>query len=379
MTRAGALAMVLCWAAWVRADPAQPAVVTIKAKEAPARQVFEDLARQAGAVIPAMPTDLLEGPALPKVTIDVERQGFWTALKELGRVSGVGPVVNEDDPYPRLVLGAGSGFWEEPHAIAGPVVVFASDISRSATVELGKTRHRTQRELNLEMTAFVEPGLRVVWVSPELEVKEAVDENGKALTAAKPEASASDEPVEEDAEFADQPGTRVWSWDLLLRLDCPENVGKKLAKLRGVTRIRVATKVSPVEVVDVMKARDVTRTVGGVGFTFRNLKKADIEYVLRISLRRQKTPAKEWGLLMHSVYNGMMSLYDEKGRLVASRCTENGGEYGGQKVDATLRFVREPGVSHGEAGEPHKLVWEAAVEGKDVAIEFELRDLPVPE
>jgi len=155
-------------------------------------------------------------------------------------------------------------------------------------------------------------------------------------------------------------------------------VGQKVAKLRGAGRIRVATKVSPVEVADALKVRGVRRTVGGAGFVFRNMIKADIEYVARISLRKEKASDREWELLSHSVYNGMVSLYDAQGRLVAGRCTENGGEYGSQKVDATLRFVREPGVTDPKAGEPTKLVWEAVLEGREVGVEFEILDLPIP-
>jgi hypothetical protein len=75
----------------------------------------------------------------------------------------------------------------------------------------------------------------------------------------------------------------------------------------------------------------------------------------------------------------MMSLYDDMGRLVAARATENGGDYGGNKIDATLRFVREPGVSDPKAGEPYKLVWNAPLESKILPVEFELTDLPIPE
>jgi hypothetical protein len=36
-------------------------------------------------------------------------------------------------------------------------------------------------------------------------------------------------------------------------------------------------------------------------------------------------------------------------------------------------------VSDPHAGEPYKLVWLAPTESKDLAIEFELTDLPIPE
>ena len=49
------------------------------------------------------------------------------------------------------------------------------------------------------------------------------------------------------------------------------------------------------------------------------------------------------------------------------------------RIDASVRFVREPGVSDPNAGEPFKLVWLAPTASKDVAVEFLFTDLPIPE
>ena len=372
------------------ADPTRPSLVTLEVKDAPAKQVFEDVARQAGVRLPTAPPDLFSTVQVPNVTLDAQREPFWTVMKRLGSLTGVAPLPSGDEPYPRMILGAGGGFWEEPHAIGGPLVVFANDVSRTADVELTRKGHRVHRQLAINLTAFVEPGLRVVSVEPVARIKEAVDENGKALLPA-----AADEAVEDagddasalDAHADEQPGTRVWSWESTLLIDLPEGAGRKVARLKAATSLTVATAVQDVEFTDVLRTRSVTRQVagGGVGggggatLTFKNMIKADIEYVLRIDLRRNKLPAEQWRLLSHSIYNGMMALYDGQGRVVADRCTENGGEYTKDKVEATLRFVREPGVSHPQAGEPHRLVWQAPTAGKDLPLEFELTDLPIPQ
>ena len=143
--------------------------------------------------------------------------------------------------------------------------------------------------------------------------------------------------------------------------------------------MRVQTAGDRLEIEDVMKARAVSRVVAGVPFTFRSLKKADIEYVLQIGLRRDKKSPAAWHDLRQSVYNGHLALYDNQGRLVAARATENGGEYNNDKIDATLRFVREPGVSDPHAGEPFKLVWVAPTASVEIPVEFEFKDLPIPE
>jgi hypothetical protein len=365
--------LVFCTALHASAATTQPSAITLHAKNVPTRQLFEDLARQSGAAIPPAPPDLFDR-TVPPVSIDLERQAFWAAVKQLGQSTGIEPSLDADDPYPRMRWGLGPGFWEEPHTLAGPLAVFVNDVSRSATVELARTTHRVDRDVTIELTGFVEPGLRVVSISPAPALLAASDENGRALTAL-----PLNDPEEAPAsQLADQPGTRVWTWNMMLRLSCPEDAGKRIARLRARTTVRVATTVQPLEFLDVLKLKGATRPVGSAHLTFRNLMKADIEYVLRISLRRDKTPPEQWDVLAHSIYNGMFALYDDKGRVVADRCTENGFDYTPAKIDATLRFVREPGASHPQAGEPHKLVWEAPTAVKDLPVEFELLDLPIP-
>src|SRR4249919_543507 len=69
-----------------------------------------------------------------------------------------------------------------------------------------------------------------------------------------------------------------------------------------------------------------SRGCAGAPFIFRSVKKADIEYILQLNLRRDKKSETEWRDLHHSLYTGQLALYDDKGRLVAGRATENGGE-----------------------------------------------------
>lgn len=352
----------------------QPSAITLRAEQAPLRQVVQDLSRQASATLPVFPADLLEKSELPAVTLELHALPFWKAVRELGKKSGLEPVVNIDDPYPRFQLGLGSGFWDEPHVISGPLAIFANEIRRTNSVELGRKHHRFDRELILHLTAFVEPGLALLSVSEEVALKEAVDDKGRNLRPAAGDGDADMEPVA----FAN-PGGGLYTWNLAVVLNAPQEVGGKISRLRGRTHLRVQTRGEKYEMEEVMKARNVTRNVAGIAFTFNNLKKADIEYVLRVSARRDKLSQEKWHNIHQSIYNGMMALYDARGRLIASHATENGGDYGGNKIDATLRFVREPGVSDPNAGEPHKLVWIAPTDSVVIPVDFELTDLPIPE
>jgi hypothetical protein len=353
----------------------RPAAITLHVRDMPARKLIDDLAKQAGAAIPVFPPDLLEQNPLPPVTLDVDRQPFWTALEEIGRKTGLEPIASPDDPYPRLLLGlAGGGFWQEPHAVGGPLVIFANEIERNHSVELRRsTPGEFERRVTVNLTAFAEPGLRILSASPGVKVTAALDEAGHRLnpTPGDPEAP--------DFSPASNPGNGLYAWNLAVVLDAPPAGARSIATLAGVTHVRVQTGSERVEIDAVMKQRNLTRTVAGVPFTIKSLKKVDIEYLLQLSLRREKKREVEWQNLHGSIYNGRMALYDDKGRLVAGRATENGGDYGDRKIESTLRFVREPGVSDPKAGEPYKLVWLAPTQSKDLTVPFELVDLPIPE
>jgi hypothetical protein len=263
---------------------------------------------------------LFEKSTIGNVTLDFDRQPFWAAMEEFSRKTGLEPVVSPEDPYPRFQLGLGGGaFWAEPHVIAGPVVIFANEVERTNTVELGKVKHTFERELSVNLTAFAEPGLRVLYASPDIKVLRAIDEKGKPLTV------APEDPVDAGAQNDAESG--VFTWNLAIALNSPADPAvQKIARLRGRTSLRVQTAEQRVEVDDVMRVRAVTRNVAGAPFIFRSIKKADIEYILQLNLRRDKVSESQWRDLHHSLYTGQLALYDDKGRLVAGRATENGGE-----------------------------------------------------
>ncbi len=352
----------------------QPSRMSLHLKDATLKQAVKELEKQVGASIPVIPPDLLEKNVFPRVSLDVKDAPFWELFKQFSLKTGLEPVVSGEDPYPRFQLGLGNGqYWKGAHAIGGPLIFLATDISRTSSIELGRTKHQSQRDLTLSLSAVAEPGLKLLSVASDVRLVEAEDDQAHSLMP-----GDAAERLKEPATF-ENPGGGTYLMNLTLELNCPEVHGPKIAKLKGRTFARIQTSGQRVEIEDVMKSRNVSRTVGSVPFTFKNLKKADIEYILQCSVRRSKAGAEEWSNLHQSIYNGMMSLYDAKGRLVAARATENGGEYTDNRIDANLRFVREVGVSDPDAGEPFKLVWDAPTKTQDLIVDFELMDIPIPE
>src|SRR3954462_7980478 len=146
----------------------RPASISLHLKDAAAKSAFEELSRQAGAALPVVPPDLMDKQTLPPLTLDLDRQPFWVALETLSRKVGLEPILSPDDPYPRFQLGLGAGgVWDEPHVASGPLVLFATNVERTNSVELRKKDHRFDRTLTVNLTVFAEPGLRVLWAAPD--------------------------------------------------------------------------------------------------------------------------------------------------------------------------------------------------------------------
>ena len=66
---------------WVGAG--EPTFVTLRLKDVPARQAFAELFRQAGLEPKTYPQIMWERGAWNKVTLELERQPFWVAMREV--------------------------------------------------------------------------------------------------------------------------------------------------------------------------------------------------------------------------------------------------------------------------------------------------------
>lgn len=367
---------VTAWPASAAGPATQPASITLQLKNATAKQAIAALEKAAGVPLPLNPPDLLNKEGLPPISVDLKGASFWSAIREIGLQSGLEPHSGAEDGYPRFQLGLGSGlFWKSPQAVAGPLLITATDISRSSVVELGRTKHDYQRDLTVSLAAYAEPGVKLLSVSPEVKLLLAQDDQGHSLMPPAEDAAVPD--GELSGGHNGESGALYIS-TMSVALACPEVRGKMIARLKGKASMRIQTASQRIEWEDVLKARNVTKNAGTFPVIMKSLKKADIEYVLAVSLRREKRSPDDWKNLHQSIFNGQMTLLDAKGRIVAARATENGGEYTANKIEANLRFVREPGISDPAAGEPYKLIWDAPTAAKDVSVEFELKDIPIP-
>ena len=367
------LLSLLAGAPLASAATTQPSRITLKVDQQPANATLSEIARQLGAPLATAPADLLSTTRLAPVSLDVKDQPFWQVLKALSAQAGIEPIQpSPDENMPRVVLGQGKGdFWKAPHAIAGPVLLVANDISRTQSVELGREKHQFERNLTLELSAIVEPGLKVLSLSPQVAVRQAVDDLGKSLASKPPDEAAA------DAQEESAPTGAVWT--LNVELAAPRDLGKLIRKLAGTLVLRVQTESERIEIDGISKARNLVRPVGASTATIRSFKKVNDQYVLMMQVRRDKRSRTQWIWLHQSLNAGQLMLLDEKGKVVCARSTESNVEFSPNRIDADLHFSREDGQGDPLAGEPTKLVWEMPTAAKDLKLDFEFHDLAVPE
>ena len=101
--------------------------VTIHLKDVSAKVVFEELLRQCYAELKPFPPNLFDEPNAAKVSIDVDRQPFWTAMNQIAEKTGID--LQQYNEGIRLMRG---GFrMNSPFStIQGPFLVVATQISR---------------------------------------------------------------------------------------------------------------------------------------------------------------------------------------------------------------------------------------------------------
>jgi hypothetical protein len=354
-------------------------VVTLHAAGLHPRLVFNELARQAYATFRTSPGDLWESRAWPPINVDVERQPFWAVMKDLCDRSGVMPVAGGGDGV--LVLGAapprgeglpasprsGNRAWgSAPTLVSGPFLVCVSSISRRHQVDLAAPKNIT-REVRLMISVYPEPKLRILQGSPAARITEAVDEKGNALA---------------QVNYAAYMQTRSdWVWNLSATLRPDPRGGDRIALLKGSGRFLVQTRSDSAEVDNVLAARSQTRNIGGRKFTLKEVRRSPdgSSYVAAITLFRAGWTQSEWNHMI-SYNNNTFRLQDEQGRTLARATTRPDGGPSTERADISVTYRRGAADPTGgePAGEPARLVWEVPTETRELPVEFEFKDLPLP-
>ena len=372
------------------APPTMPAptLVSLNVNDGVADAVFAELSKQSN--YPLVPFDerAWGNALLPRVTVSLENAPFWKAMREVCAITGVTLYSSGSGDRHIMLMPVRQGRQPNsmkcPAVFSGPFMLVAASIQRSSYVDLS-VPDKPNRNAGLTLVGYAEPKIKVVRTFYSAEVDEAVDEKGNSLLG--PQAQG-----QRTVMAYGRVGTGSGlTWQMYVGLQTPPGTGEKIAKLRGKAKVSIQTKSEVLEIPDILKAEDVTKTVAGYTITFKKLTKTnDTLYSADIVLSR------EGGLDQQQISELMTSpsarLIDEQSgqeyagmtggwgggniRVVVNNPGVRGGaDAQGGKQEIKLQFYARNRIA---GAEPTKLVWEFTTEAQELAIPFEFTDLPLP-
>lgn len=335
--------------------------ITIHLKKASPKQIFAELARQANAEMRPNPPNLWDAKSWPLVDIDIERQPFWVAMREICGKIGVSPQSNGMDRSMVIMdrNAAGRMWGEAPVVVSGPFLVVATYINRSNYVDLNQPQN-IGRQCNVQLMVYFEPKMRVLQASYSAKIDEAIDDKGNSLVMSRSFVEGM-QPVS------------GWVWNMSASLLPNPNTGDKIAKLKGSGRFLIQTRSEVAEVPDVVNAHEVSREIGGRRFKLKEVRKSGDAYVAHLTIFRAGWNPNEWNT---GVPHNTFRMVDARG--VALTRINSGNNVGGEQMDITLQFQRQNWNGGENAGEPTKLICEVPVETREIVVPFEFKNLPLP-
>jgi hypothetical protein len=354
--------LLLALAHRATSDISQPTLVTLKLNDITPQQAFEELAKTSGIELIAQPRFWQKDA--PNVSLDLDKQPFWLALKDLCSKTGVSLKYETSSPKPRILLSRDNPAWTRyPSVASGPFLVSLIGLQRTSTVDMRKPDD-VQRTTIVRISVFCEPKIRLLRGSLYAKIDQAEDDKGHSL-------------LPKEKEPADQPMNFVTSWSYTLegKLEYPNEAGSKIPILKASANFLAQTASETIELpIDEPRAfKDVSRTVAGRKLTFRELRRTDQEWEAVVTFARDSLPQDQWE---NAVFPGhTLTLADAQNQSI----TAKGFGLGGKANEATFVFKFEKDGPRGpRVGKPTKLTWEIPTQTQPLPLTFEFRDVKLP-
>lgn len=290
----------------------RPSLVTLRFKEAPARQVYESLYAQAGAKLVAWPDNLFEREAIAPVTIDLDKVPFWRAIDALEAQTGLTMTDRARD----MALARADMHQRGGQVyISGPFRVVADDFGAGMI-------HR--------LTVFVEPRLRVLGHAHE------------------PELDGADNDMRRG--FRDHMMSGGNAFDVHI------SGGGRREKLRGTIRATIMSREQKVEIDDIATANNVEKKVDGMRFMVNAMEAEPGDWVITL-IAYKNDPA---GALQQL----KATLLDEQGHELS--LGGHGSSGSEKRVAFQMNFLQRAGC-----GEPKKMILQIPLQTEEIKIPFE--------
>jgi hypothetical protein len=345
-----------------------PTMVSATFTNIPAMQAFAELSKQSGYAIELYNSGGGNQTRFGNVTATITNQPFWAAMREVCTRGNVALYYyGDDDPDKIQLMPSNYGqqhMMKAAASIKGPYLTVVTSLQRTNSVAMGAPQ-TTNRSVNLQIHTFAEPKARPTQYAYEPVIDEAVDDNGNSMLQT------------DNNRQPNMQSNRGVSWYGYVRLAYPTtNPGKKIARVRGHIDAKVQLQSEPWEIADPLKAPTATKTIGGKKITFKSFKKNDTgRYTLELVFARGDMDPQTFQQTAFNNEPGL-KLTDSGGRYQAY---SSGGSSSQDEATRQFSFARRARApAAGPPPDPDKLIIEIPTATQDVAIPFELVDLPMP-
>lgn len=335
--------------------------VTVHHQAAPPADVFADMGKQAGVRFAPWPEGLWEQLGVKHLTLDADRQPFWTVALRAADACGlsVRRAVAGDGQSSVELHAAKDGSLHRPVSGSGALTIVAGAVRREKGADAAKSAG-----LVLGLSVYADPSLKNYRFMDVPTLDEAVDELGNSLIPAEPDKSAL------------PPSAALLSLhEVPLAYPGPARAGAQIKTIRGSITLLVASE-SEDCVIDPAKAAQA-RQIGKFTYAYQGLKKDGQGYELMLAV---KGPADEMSVPVRDLMVSQQSIVPTDAA---------GNRYQIRSVATTFSSKNVTGVGNAvyavrlqpekaDAGAISTITWRLPRQISTQEAHFEFHDLPLP-
>lgn len=353
-------------------------LVTLKFKATNAAEVVAELARRSGVNV-AFSEDPHRMAPIPTISIDVEQQPFWTALRAVLAACKLRFGYNVHGQSVELVaINAedGVGQWQAPVGAAGHARVTGFRVNREHHSQINYSPLQSSATNALRFTCIVSlpPQLAGLPFTGSIQVDEALDDKGNPTPAIETMSSGPSHLT----------GEMNFEQDIVLR---PKEDSRWLSLLKGSIRLDMATRRELWEIPDSLNVKETTHKVNVTygDKTFEQTYKLsdfavtadEFKFTMNITTEpeqplSQQRSAHSRAMAIPWYFRNHIQLRDVDGKVFPIVDLRGGGT----NSPVVIRIPRR--VHAHTLGAPDKLVLELPTDIQPVAIPFEFKDIPLP-
>jgi hypothetical protein len=340
--------------------------ITFRAAGVAPQAAFATVARQAKIALEPKDPNLWDRDFAP-LSLDLDHRPFWEAVRELRTQCGL----DLEPAGTRLVIVAvPPAQLSQQTSVSGPFRVRPARIARSAAIEFatGAAGNGTS-EFTITLTVQAEPKLNVTRGSRIARLTVAEDENGISLL---PPAEEAPPTIVNRTTTADTVRPGISWWPATARLDYPaDGTSRQLARLRGTTSATLLVHAETIEVPDALSVKNLVKEVAGAPVVIKSCQRAGSQYEVKVAGLRTLAGLDAMRLFRGQAMEGARLLTSD-GRELLLQGTRSSTTADG--VELTLRYA----AANLPADTVVKLIWQVAIDVRNVDIPFEFTSLPLP-